>query len=66
MHLSVANVGITITYFFSEPAVLKSLKAPPVFATNFYFFACACHYMYQDMIYKSILKEDAELFCSKE
>jgi hypothetical protein len=33
---------------------------------NFYFLAYACHYVYQDVIYNSMLKEAAELFCSKE
>jgi hypothetical protein len=66
MRLCVANVGITITNFISEPEVLKSIKAPPAFGNKIYFFACACHYMYQDVIYNSILKEVAELFCSKE
>jgi len=66
MHLCVANVGITLTNLISEPEVLKCIKRHQFLATNLYFFACACHYMYQDVIYNSILKKVAELFCSEE
>jgi hypothetical protein len=37
MHLCVANVGIAITNFISEPEVLKSIEAPLVFGNKFVF-----------------------------
>jgi hypothetical protein len=65
MHLCVADVGITISNFISEPEVLKCTKAPAVFGNSlfyyFYLFICMCCSLYAPRL----LKEVAELFCTE-